>query len=290
MNKKNAFSMMELAVVILIVAILITGMIQGSRLVQKAKLETAKTITNGSPVASIKSLALWYETTSDKSFIDSQRVDEGPIDIWYDINPSTISSKSASSIGAARPSYIKNCINSLPCLRFDGNDYLDTQSLRINTTALSYFIVIKPSELPTSGQSTLIGTQGEYSGLNNSVQFRIKGGSDQGKFEFISANGAQDSISTSVLEVDKFYVISALDNSSNVKLFVNKASVGGPYSSPYAYKTLEVVNIGSANDGTVRGDYFIGDIGEIIVFDDEIKAVDRQYIEDYLLKKWNFRF
>ena len=188
MNKKNAFSLMELAVVLSIVAIVVAGMIEGSRLIAKSKLATARTITKGSPVSSFKSLAFWLETTSEKSFLDSEVVDEGSITAWYDVNPVTTTPKSAASSGVNRPTYIANCIVSLPCLRFSGSNFMDTENLRINSTSISYFIVLKPTELPTASDASLISTEGEYSTITNSVQFKIKSGSNQGKIEFIAVS------------------------------------------------------------------------------------------------------
>lgn len=52
--KKSAFSLIELSIVILIVGILIAGVTQSSRMVGKSRIKTAKTLTQSSPVGSIK--------------------------------------------------------------------------------------------------------------------------------------------------------------------------------------------------------------------------------------------
>jgi len=77
-NKKD-FSLIELSIVILIIGILVAGVTSSSRLIKRIKIATAQNITQSSPVSSIKDLAVWYETSLDKSFIDAEESDGTPI-------------------------------------------------------------------------------------------------------------------------------------------------------------------------------------------------------------------
>ncbi len=56
---QKAFSLIELSIVILVVGILITGVIQGSNMVKKSQLQSARNLTTSSPVSGIKDLMLW---------------------------------------------------------------------------------------------------------------------------------------------------------------------------------------------------------------------------------------
>lgn len=67
MSNKNAFSLIELSIVILIIGILVAGVTQSSRLIRQMKISSARSITNSSPVSSISNLAGWWETTLDSS-------------------------------------------------------------------------------------------------------------------------------------------------------------------------------------------------------------------------------
>ncbi len=290
MNKKGAFSIIESAVVLLIVTIVLIGIMQMSRLVDNSKIETARAATKSSPVASFKSVALWLESTSEKSFIESEVVDGGLISKWSDINPVTNLSKIATSNGSKRPTYIKKCRASLPCLRFDGDDYFDTEDLMIDSSTISYFIVLKISKFPTSDASSLISTSGQYSTLNDSLKFEIAGGDNKGKIRFISAAGSQDVISSEALELDQYYIVSVLDNGEEVKFFVNGKPSGGPFPSFNLNKKLKILNIGSFDDNNSRGNFFSGDIAEIIIFNEPLRTIDRQQIEQYLSQKWHFIF
>jgi len=64
---KRAFSLIELSVVVLIIGILIAGITQSSRLVRAMKLNTARSLTRSSDVASIRNLTAWFDATAEGS-------------------------------------------------------------------------------------------------------------------------------------------------------------------------------------------------------------------------------
>lgn len=61
--KKQAFSLIELSIVILIIGILVAGVTQSSRLVRQIKLYSAQSITRSSDINSIGEMVFWAETT-----------------------------------------------------------------------------------------------------------------------------------------------------------------------------------------------------------------------------------
>ena len=65
---RSAFSLIEISIVILIIGILIAGVIQGGKLLQKFRLQTARSLTNSSVVSEITGLVAWYESTVAESF------------------------------------------------------------------------------------------------------------------------------------------------------------------------------------------------------------------------------
>ena len=52
--KQKAFSLIELAIVLLIIGVIIAGIFAGNFLIKKARISTARTLTNSSAVHSIK--------------------------------------------------------------------------------------------------------------------------------------------------------------------------------------------------------------------------------------------
>ena len=116
-NKSSAFSLIELSIVILIIGVLIAGVTQASRLVRQSKITTAQTLTQSSPVNSLKGLVLWLEPTMEASFQDSQKVDGGALTKWYDVNPQpTISNTFTASTGITYKQ--TSATNALPSVVF----------------------------------------------------------------------------------------------------------------------------------------------------------------------------
>ena len=68
MAKKNAFSLIELSIVILIIGILVAGVTTSSRLIRAMKLISAKQLTQSSPVLTISDLLAWFEPTKEGIF------------------------------------------------------------------------------------------------------------------------------------------------------------------------------------------------------------------------------
>jgi len=94
-KSKTAFSLIEISIVILIIGILVAGVTQSSRLIRAIRLQTARSITTSSPVASIKNLTMWYETTLEKSIDEAERQDGIEVSKWYDVNPTSVTKNDA---------------------------------------------------------------------------------------------------------------------------------------------------------------------------------------------------
>ncbi len=139
----KAFSLIELSIVILIIGVLIAGVVSGSKLYDKFKLQTGQALTRSSPVNGIKDLVLWYETSLDASFPSDQNIEGTQISAWYDINPQKqIKNNATQSSSSRRPIFRDNVVNGLPVLRFDGsNDYFDFDGSSLLNTNYTIFAV-----------------------------------------------------------------------------------------------------------------------------------------------------
>lgn len=169
-RKKQAFSLIEMSIVLLIIGIIIAGITQGSRLVGAFKLSTARNLTQDSPVTSIKNLALWLETTSEKSFPDTETENGSAVDAWYDINPD-VSNKVTVTAATSTPQYILNCMNALPCLRFDGvANFMNYDGSFLANSDYTIFVVEQRNRGGTSNY--LLG--GSDSSANSNFSLDIK--------------------------------------------------------------------------------------------------------------------
>ena len=139
---KKAFSLIELSVVVLIIGILIAGITQSSRLVRAMKLNTARSLTRSSDVASIRNLTAWFDATAEgvlsttiPATSGATYADPGHRDnvlVWKDSNPQDTDADKVilyNTTSANAPIYLNSAISGLPALYFDGADILTSNNL-----------------------------------------------------------------------------------------------------------------------------------------------------------------
>lgn len=277
---KKAFSLIELSIVILIIGIVIAGVTQSSRLVAQHKLQTARTLTQSSPVNSITGLVTWIESTSEKSFDAAEQEDGLSITNWYDLNIQS-SSKNNFTQSTNKPTYKTNFFNGLPVISFDGtNDFMATQS-------------ITSTEFSPANTNTIFLVAKIYSGgvifkFEQSAANRLgieMAGSGM-RFDFPNDTTGMLSDTTSI--INRPYIFTFDHNSSTQTIYTNGASYDtqanaltftGTFSSTMA--------IGATVGGT---QYFTRmDLAELIIFNRSLKSEERKSIEKYLGQKWGIK-
>ncbi len=286
MNRK-AFSLIELSIVILIIGILIAGVVQVNNLFLKATLKSAQSLTQSSPVQGITNLMVWYEATQDKSFGGSQPEDRTAIAKWYDIGLQK-SPIDAIQSGSSQPLFIKECINNLPCLRFDGvNDFL-ISNININYTVMP--------------EMTVFGVFRTYSSSNQAVfghdnpewdRFLFAAWSNQngpGFSQGYSQPAPFPGIST--ILVPKFFSGVLRNGVSNG----SKAYLNGAYSAASTFTESHnnlgdtSFAIGAISAISIPGQYPLnGDISEFILYNRALKNEERMAVEKYLSQKWGIK-
>lgn len=283
MNKiGKGFSLIELSIVILIIGILIAGVTQGSRLVRQSKIVMAQTQTNSSPVSSISGLALWLETTSTNSLLDSQIDDGSNITQWNDINPQNVNLNSVSrGTSNNNISYKLSGINGLPSIYFNGTTGV--------VNSLSGSAIITPNN-----NFTIFAVYQSYD--NSSANWRViinngNVGSPQG-FGYQKSNnnkrdvvfyGAADNNSSTAINTSP-EIASMTFDSTNINLYINGTQEGLTTNTGSIKAASGSLFIGNKSDG-INGPW-LGLIAEIIVYDHALKPSERKSIEQYLGKKW----
>lgn len=303
-NKNKAFSLIELSIVILIIGILIAGITSGSRLVNASKLQTAQTITQSSPVASIRGLVLWLETSMDDSFRTGENVDDTSITQWNDRNPQSVYKFFARPAAASTDIRFRSAdtagINSLPSLLFSGNNTANA-FLTLSTTAqgtaiaptaittpnnnFTFFVVSKTNTTNVSGAGVsravfyngTAGTNGYGYVISNATRNMLFGDGSA------ADNNFAGTIGTSAAVISGTY---AGGTGGAISTFVNGVSSGTDTTSTSANPTTGLyVGARSSSDTSPWKGY----ISEIILFDSVLKASDRQSVEQYLGKKYNIK-
>ncbi len=298
-KNKKAFSLVELSIVLLIIGIIIAGISESSRLIAQFRLSSARSQTESSPVNSVKGLVQWYEATSEASFEESETEDHDlvlaapGISIWYDINQTDGTRKNATQgTDSQQPLYYANCIQGLPCVRFDGtNDNLAFDGTGIVGSNYTIFLVVQRREAVSSGLFNPI--LGSSTALLVNTALSI--GHDGDTKLLISQGDTGDGFT---VPIDGFVTIkpelhtiinSATTTADNIEHFLN-GSMSISTLTTVGDDTLGALSsYANGRIGQHNTDRFAGDIGEIIIYNRALKAEERRSVNDYLAKKWSIR-
>jgi prepilin-type N-terminal cleavage/methylation domain-containing protein len=265
---KKAFSLIELSIVLLIIAIIIAGVTQSSSLLAKAKLQSAQSATLNSPVAGIPDLIMWFETTSDKSFAttdgSTQTEDGTQITTWNDINPQSSTGVHSSFLRYGQGiSYRINGINGLPSLDIHNSDidFGDNDGYPKISAPQTMFVVFMVHE----------------GGVNFAYY-------NENYFAFVAEESERylNTISGPNMVDDAFSIVDSAMTASMTN--------DGLYANLYINGKNGVSNAASAimTAGRLNITFEMGSgyLSEVILFDRVLKDEERQAVEQYLGKKY----
>jgi prepilin-type N-terminal cleavage/methylation domain-containing protein len=319
-NFKKAFSLVEISIVILVIGILIAGISKGVDLVYDMRLATARALTDKAPMFGLENLELWLETTSENSLATGTGTsftnvknpnDNDPIGRWNDINPTLINPNNKNhamqSDSNYQPRYIKDGINGLPALLFDGvNDYIASTTKFTIINNFTVFVVGFPIKNLTN---PCVLNSGIVAGVFNQkyIFYPLQGGV---VYPGNNAVGAGISICESFIasvehgdnympyimsnqrEIKKPIQFTLKYASGSSKLYIN--SIDSYSASASGKNIFPGLSFGGGrpngpiNYGEYYG-YFKGFIGEIIVYSADLNNTDRKLIEAYLVEKWRIK-
>ena len=309
-NFKKAFSLFEISIAILIVGILTAAISKGVDLAYDMRLATARSLTDKAPIYGIDNLELWLETTSKESlatgtasFVNVENpADKQAIGRWNDLNPTTLNSSYKNPASqptlASQPLYIKDGINGLPALWFDGaNDHIASTNNFSIINNFTVFIVGFPQA------SCIKNTVGNVGTSNQKYIFYPQ----HGDVVYVNNNAAGAGVSLcenfiAPVEHTSDYMPYVIQNSREIKkpiqftlkysnrkptLYLNSTeSYSGNASTKNVFPSLTFA--GNIIAGDNYG-YFKGYIGEIIVYSTDLSDNDRKLIETYLIEKWRIK-
>lgn len=212
----------------------------------------------GGALEPVAGMSLWLKA-------DSLALSDGdPVSTWADESGNGYD---ATNTGTARPTFKTNILNGKPVIRFDGtNDCLNT-SLTYGTSA-SIILVATPS---AQSNSYVLGTDG-----GGGAPAIISGFSSKA-FEYYNPSD-RETIATSATG---FHLVEVLKNSST--------SLKGYFDGTEAFSITPAAALANALRIAASnvGDYFNGDIAELLIYPSALSDADRETVEAYLNDKYS---
>jgi prepilin-type N-terminal cleavage/methylation domain-containing protein len=279
LNNKKAFSLIEISLVIIIIAILIAGSLNGIEMVKKAKLATAQSLTEQSVVSQIKDLSAWYETSLQRSFIDSERDNGLKISTWKDINPNALIPNNATQTTSAnQPTFFDNRFNdTIPGVYFDGNDFLNFIGTELVKSAYSVFII----EKRMSGGDLLSMIGGLTTAVNSNLILAYRNSNTITQAHYGNdIDFAVPDYSSPITRMHSFL----FNSTYGKKYWINGGDLPDKAD---ATQTASLTSYDNAWLGRYYNYYYFGDIAEIIMFKRSLSSEERKAVEAYLSKKYN---
>lgn len=289
-NKKSfkAFSLIELSIVILIIGILVAGVTSSSRLIKRMKITVAQNLTQSSPIPSIKDLAVWYETSLDKSFLDAEESDQTPISTWFDNNfQSSYKIDFKQTTVASQPKYSEGVINSLPAVKFDGvDDFLLASPAGISGNGLTLFIVGQRSNYTGSYQAGITGlatSKGHWDDCLGGGSFILFADYNTSIATCSNIATYYGTIPHPGNSIPFVYDIVMTQTTSN--MFINGASASNTSASfSFLFDALRAgCRYNSSSNNTA---FYNGFMAEIIIYSRALNTEERKAVEAYLGRKY----
>jgi prepilin-type N-terminal cleavage/methylation domain-containing protein len=280
MSKIKGFSLIELSVSLIIIAVLASVILSGAGIKKTARIAGAKSLTSSANLAALGDLVLWLDAV-DVGNITIET--DGTVSSWQDIS-SVISGVSLTQgTASARPTYVEDVINGLPVIRFDGtNDVLQilSEDNLLLSDEFSLFLVYVSND----GSSVGLFSNTYHDGANYHG-FQTLANSGGITFYFATGSGlGQNNVGNGHSDVQKILII----ESSAASQFFQFNSGTLTRSFTFNASPEGQVFLGARLDAASNspGNFGEHDIGEVILFKRNLSATESAGVLNYLSKKW----
>jgi len=292
-NRPNtAFTLVEIAIVVLIVGILISGISLGVDLYKDFRITTAQSLTQNSRVNRIDGLILWLEASQKSSFEPSNINDGQRITKWKNINQNMLAQdrvlNDATPTTSTAPIYREGAVSSLPSLEFVPEE---EQCLWVRTgydgasiiNSSIYLLIRTKENWVDTNQPRLLGrllSVSSYSMWDIRANVLVIANGNN-VYNYVGTYKIKPT-STVLHEliIDRknaiHYNIIGDANSNGVS-----SSITDTYSGSHASQGLSI----RCGGETKASAYF----SEIIIFDRALNTNERNDVKNYLIKKWNIK-
>lgn len=277
--KKSAFSILELAIVLIVIGLLTAGVVKGGAMIKSSRIAGARALTSNSEIVKIDGLLAWFETSLKESISLDETNDGASLTRWFDISPASIAlQKNVITKAAGNDvTYVSEGINNIPSIRFNGSGRFEINQLfQGSTNRITLFAVLRP-EVGTDSALTFF----DAASGSDSFSATILGG------DIVLNAGNEDEATFRQdrnIANSKNYIIAAYFNINNSTVYVNDAeNIRGLMPANSGSNTLNGITIGANNNGNSG---FGGLISEIIIYNRPLKLNERKDVMRYLAKKY----
>jgi len=293
--RKKAFSLIEAAIVIIVVGILIAGITISSALIKKSRIASAQAFTDKSPVNNVDDLVFWLESSyssnlisnfssgSGSEYISGDSLQDGQnLFSWIENRP-VVDKIKVISIGDG-PTY-SNTINYIQSVKFDENS--DSNYFRITNASFlnggDYTIFITEKRMG-SGENFILGNSANVAS-NRSLLIGYDSDSSIIHSQSGSAIDVDNTYYASVknyeTSIDETRIMTVVQSSSGGKsIYINGILAAKDESNIAQLSGVSTLDIGRN---------YNGEIGEIIIYRRALLDMERKAVEDYLGAKWKSR-
>lgn len=222
-------------------------------------------------------------------------VDGDPVGYWGDKSGNDLNFTNDYASESNRPIYVESAYHSKPAIRFNGtSSYLTLGTPRENIEQTVFIVASKPENAGATNQRLLTQTR-QVSTLDYS----------RGYAPFV----VQPNTRTLASTIDSNTVYTGAINFSSIQspeefsIFCDRVTQtnynnirNGKFTSAAAgtlsfrvssSMTRMGANIANSFSGTTSGNYFAGDVSELIIYNRYLTNDERHIVEYYLANKWN---
>ncbi len=286
---KKAFTIIEISVVILVISVMIVGVMTSKSMVTKSRLANAQSLTQQSYVNEIsEDLIAWYETSLEGSFNASEIKNDGSfITAWKDSNKSVVTKNNATVTTplntANQPILVQNVFyNSIPGLRFSGDQYLNFNGTKFAKNSYTIFVVEQRSS--NKSENYFIGGTG--SSLNSNLSLGYENNTSILFSHYPSESPTFNRYISSYKPQTPIIHTFLFNNTIGKKHSINGGSIFiNTPAQTTSITSFNLAMIGAYNpSGTLKT--YVGDLAEIIMFKRSLKTEEIEAIESYLGSKY----
>jgi hypothetical protein len=205
----------------------------------------------------------------------------GNVSAWGDIS---LSQNTATATSPNQPTLQANSVNNLPAVTFtpgSSGQFMSIPSAVSNfSSGLSMFVVARPSTLTSGAQLVSLG-----SGTSANSVGLSENSSNQPTFSVYNGGGTATTISgTSAMATNQFQLYEVVQSANTATIYVN----GNQLAQNASMNSLPTGAESSSFIGqsTAGGNYFSGQIAEVLIYSTALTQPQRSVIEAYLIQKY----